>query len=283
MAILAQQPLGALARGGIGQGTQPAPEALSLLASDTFTRKVSQWLIGICGDERCDAHGVRLLLPAGFGGFGALVVTDALTIRKWYKPGMSFAEHAIAAFEAVRQESPDAVLTVHTDTSAQKAAAEAASSDVVECGCAAVAKAGAVLQLLVEQQEAIHPAYREAIVANARELLASGYAQANTARVVEKLASEGLQLEVLDGVHDGVALIRNKRRGTVIDRAALYKACADAGVAKLAAFEYDEWAMHEAADRLSDDPAFFKAGGDALMMTTIRAIASPDLTVITYE
>jgi hypothetical protein len=278
--------LGDLAQGVIGQGTKPAQRALDMLSANKFTRTISDWLFGVCGDERCDIHGNRLLLPAGFGGFAALVVTDALTIRKWYQPGMAFAEHAATAWKEVKAQYAEAQASVHTDSIALATGDAARDDDVVECGCAAIAKAGAVLGLLVAQADEINHPDRDTIVASAQELLASGYVGDNTARTVEDLVAQGLKLEVLDGVHDGVAIIINKRKGTVIDRPALYAACEAAGIPVLKAFEYDQWAMREAAERFADSPEdakLFFAAGDALMLTTIRAIAHPDLTVIVYE
>jgi hypothetical protein len=278
--------LGELAQGTIGEATEPAQAGLTLLDSGKFTRKITDWLFGICGDERCDLHGNRLLLPAGFGAFAALVVTDALTIRKWYQPGMTIAEHTAAAWKDVKAQYPDAKASVHTDAAA-KAAADAASDDeVVECGCAAIAKAGVVLGLLVAQADQIDHPDRDKIVANAQELLDGGYAVDNTARTIEELVQQGLALEVLNGLHDGVAIIINRREGTVIDRPALYAACEAAGIPILKAFEYDQWAMRQAAQNFSEsgaDAERFFAAGDALMMTTIRAIAHPDLAVVVYE
>lgn len=280
MAVVRQEPLGVLAQGTFGKGARIAPEAVASLNSGEFTRPVNQWLFGTCGDERCDLHGARLLVPAAFGGFAALVVIDALTVRTWYKPGMTFEEHLANMFEAVKAEYPDAKLSLHTDTSAKPVDGESAD----ECGCAAVAKAAAVLQLLVVQQDQIDPDYRDDVVRNAQELLDSGYIQPKTATVVEHLAAKGMLVELLAGEHDGVALIRNHRKGTVIDRPALYKACEEAGIPVLKAFEYDVWAMREAAEQLAgDDAALYFAAGDALMMTTKRAIGHPDLVVIDFE
>lgn len=278
--------LGDLAQGMIGKGTRAAKPALALLDSGKLTRTIPQWLFGICGDERCDVHGNRLLLPAGFGAFAAVVVTDALTIRKWYQPGMTFAEHAAAAWKEVKAQYPDAESSVHTDSTALAVGDAAPDNDVVECGCAAIAKAGAVLALLVAQADQIDHPDRDKIVASAQELLESGYAGNNTARTVDELVAQGLKLEVLNGSHDGVAIIINKREGTVIDRPALYAACEAAGIPILKAFEYDQWAMRAAAQHFAESPedaARFFAAGDALMMTTIRAIAHPDLTVVVYE
>lgn len=278
--------LGELAQGMIGQRAMPAQAALDLLDSGKFTRTISDWLFGICGDERCDLHGSRLLLPAGFGAFAALVVTDALTIRKWYQPGMTFTEHATEAWKDVKAQYPDVKASVHTDAPAKAAADAASDDDVVECGCAAIAKAGVVLGLLVAQADQIEHPDRDKIVANARELLSGGYAVNNTARTIEELVEEGLALEILNGPHDGVAIIINERAGTVIDRPALYAACEAASIPILKAFEYDRWAMREAAKNFAgsdDDAARFFAAGDALMMTTIRAIAHRDLAVIVYK
>lgn len=275
MAVTKQEPLGALAQGTFGENAVVASEAIELLNSDTFTRPVNQWLFGTCGDERCDVHGKRLLVPAAFGGFAALVVIDALTTRTWYKPGMTFEEHLANMFEAIKADYPDAQLSLHTDTSAKPAE---------ECGCAAVANAAAVLQLFVTQQDQIDPEYRDDIVRNAQELLTSGYVQPHTAELVERLAAKGMLVELLAGVHDGVALIRNHRKGTVIDRPALYAACSAAGIPVLKAFEYDVWAMREAAEQLGgDDAARYFAAGDALMMATKRAIGHPNLVVIDFE
>lgn len=278
--------LGELARGMIGQRAKVAEPALNLLDSGKFTREISDILFGICGDERCDVHGTRLLLPAGFGGFGALVVTDALTIRKWYQPGMTFAEHAAAAWKEVKARYPEAEASVHTDSTALAVGDAARDDDVVECGCAAIAKAGAVLGLLVAQADQINHPDRDKIVAAAQDLLDSGYAGNNTARTIDDLVAQGLKLEVLNGSHDGVAIIINRRKGTVIDRPAFYAACEAAGIPVLKAFEYDQWAMEAAAQRFADSPEdakLFFAAGDALMLTTIRAIAHPDLAVVVYE
>lgn len=268
--------LGAKARGTFGaqQPADPRP-GIDLITNGTFLRSISQELPGICGDGRCGQDGTRLPVPSIFGGFGGLVMADALTSRRWYKSGMTFTEHLSAMWQDVHAQFPGAALSLHTDDRAMQ-------DHTPECGCAAIAGAPVVVQLLVEYKDMIDPAYRDRVAAHAQELLDAGYFQPGTAEVIVTAKVLGLQIEVLQGAHNGVVFVRNKKDGTIIDRPALYKAAAEQDIAVPYAFEIDEWALKKAAAHLAgQDAELFFAGALALNEVTMLAIGAPNMLVVT--
>jgi hypothetical protein len=281
MATLTTTSLGVRAKGAFG----PKPDqtvnqtALEAIAGGQFLVDALQVFIGGCGDERLDENGQRLLIPPVFGGFFSAVLADALTTRIWYRPGMTAQEHALRMVDAIRPIVPDAIFCVHTDS-------HAVSDGALECGCAAIAKAPAVLGLLIEYADMIDERYRDQIVANAQELLDGGYFQAGTAALVDELEAQGVRKEVLAGDHDGLAAVRVTRTGKVNDRAAFYQWCDQQGLPRVPFFEYAQWSMRATADLLTptdEAEEFFFAAGDAFNRVVPYAICNPNMPLITIE
>lgn len=281
MVTLTTALLGVRAKGAFGpqnrEGIQP--KALGALRSERFLVRTPQLLVGGCGDERLDEAGQRLPLPPVFGGWLSAVLSDALTTRLWYRPGMTVQEHARIMADALGRIAPRAVMCVHTDTHAVR-------SHAPECGCAAIAKAPAVLGLLIEYGDLIDSRYRQRIITNARQLLGAGYFQPGTAAMVDSLTSHRrIRKEVLAGAHDGLAVVRNRREGYVYDRPAFYAWCKQNGFA-LPFFEYAEWSMRATADLLTpsrEAANFFFAAGDAFNSVVPYAICNPRMPYIVVE
>ncbi len=281
MATLTTTTLGERAKGAFGPkpGQVLVPNALQAIQSGRFLVKALQAFIGGCGDERLDENAQRLLIPSAFGGFFSAVLADALTTRMWYRAGMTAQEHALRMVRAVAPMAPDAVFCVHTDTGAVDGGAK-------ECGCAAIAKAPDVLRLLIEYADLIDEAYREQIVANARELLGNGYFRPGTARLVDALQEEGVRKEILAGPHDGLVVVRLRRDGMVSDRPAFYEWCDQQDLPRIPFFEYAEWSMRYTAELLTptaDAARFFFAAADAFNTVVPFAICNKDMPVITIE
>lgn len=286
MGIISKAKLGASAKGLIGSSRAISDQDLQILESDQFIKSIPQNLMTICGDERLDVNSQRLLLPSSFGGTATLVVVDALTNRDWYQPGMTFKDHATAMLKDLAARFPSEELVLHTDTAAAEKLANAQNDDIVECGCAAIAKARMAIEMLLAHTLEIPEENRQEIIFKANELLDNGYFASNTARAVEELKPLCTKFEMLSGGHCGVIYIKNHRSNTVFDRPALYKACADSGQVVLHAFEYDVWSARKSAKMLLDDKQKvekFVAAADAIMQATIRAIASPEMVVVDFE
>lgn len=266
-----QKILGDKARGTFGPTTH-IDAAQAKQNVEAFLRPVSQPIPGICGDERGDQHGNRLRLPASFGGLAGLVIADALTTRHWYQPRISLADHIRAMYPEIIRLFPEATLVLHTDDHAVK-------DGSAECGCAAIARAPAIVQLLTEESDLTDAMYRDQVITNAKSLLASGYFLPGTAKMVDTLVQElGAAQEVLTGPHNGVIFIENQRPGYIVDRLALYAR------QPLYAFEYDKWAVRNAAAGLAPDKAdFYFAGADAFNMATMYAIGAADMPIITIK
>ena len=279
MATLTSALLGARAKGAFG----PAPNqtvshvALDKLQGDDFIMAAHQSVVGGCGDERLDQNGSRLPLPPVFGGLFSAILADALTTRLWYRPGMSQQDHALAMTEALRQMQPTAKLCVHTDEHSIAGA---------ECGCAAIAKAPAVLELLIEYADLIDEKYRDTIVANAHELLAANYFQPGTAHFVDELEAHGVTKEVLAGSHTGIAVLINEQDNTLYDRPAFYAWCKSQNLAETTFFEYSRWAMRATARQLTPSQAasdLFFAAADAFNRVVPYAICNQQTLIINRQ
>ncbi len=277
MATLTITTLGVRAKGAFGPQTDQTvnQEALQAIRDGRFLVDSPQGFIGGCGDERL---GERLLIPPVFGGFFAAVLADALTTRTWYHRGMTARQHALRMVDGARSRAPKAVFCVHTDTKALEAGAP-------ECGCAAIAKAAVVVNMLITYADLIDKRFRQQIVANARELLASGYFQAGTASLVDALEAKGVRKETLIGSHDGLAFVRLRRKGKVSNRAAFYRWCDQQGLPRVPFFEYAEWSMRETAELLapSDGAEAFFAAADAFNTVVPYAICNKNTLLITIE
>lgn len=272
--------LGPRAKGTFGPAGAQMLNAQSLgaIQGGRFLVPALQTFIGSCGDERLDVDGTRLLIPPVFGGFFCTVLADALTTRTWYKPGDTAEQHALRMIDALADVLPAATtFCVHTDAHAVEGHAE-------ECGCAAIAKAPAVLNLLLEYQDLIDKRYREQIVENTRELLGNGYFQAGTAGLVDKLEAAGVRKEILAGGHDGLAAVILEREGMVSDRPAFYRWCDEQGLPRVPFFEYARWSMRATAEMIAPSQAdFFFAAGDAFNIVVPYAICNKEMVVITIE
>jgi hypothetical protein len=279
MATVTATLIGARAKGAFGpQGTYTLTnDAFKALQGDAFIAPAAQSLIGGCGDERLDVYGQRLLLPSAFGGWFSAVLADALTVRQWYQPGMSVFDHAEAMAVAVRKQLPKVKLCVHTDTY---------SVSSPECGCAAIAKAPVVLELLLQYPDLIAPAAHDQAVKQTRQLLKGRYFQAGTARLVDQLEKLGITKEVLDGSHGGVAYVRNRQKSTIYNRPAFYAWCKKQSLPVGWLFEYDEWSMQETARQLttsSEASQFFFAGADAFNSAVPYAIFNTRMPMLVRQ
>ncbi|HXH26642.1 MAG TPA: hypothetical protein VNG90_01990 [Candidatus Acidoferrum sp.] len=271
MATLTATTLGTRAKGTFGPqpGVSIAPIILEVLEGMQFVRSSTQKIIGSCGDERLDESDGRLLLPPVFGGWFSAVLADALSTRLWYRPGMTAEEHALSMTDAVRGMHPSVLLCVHTDTH---------SLHNPECGCAAIAKAPAVLRLLLENADLIAPKFREHLVDAFQALLGSGYFQPGTTALVDALEQDGVKKEILAGDHTGVAVLRNNDTGKVYDRPAFYAWCEQNNLEPFTFFEYSRWAMYETAKQLTpstESAELFFAAADAFNNAVPLAICTP--------
>lgn len=276
MATVTITQLGTRAKGAFGPQTGHAIDtaALDMLQSERFVVPAKQSIIGGCGDERLSTNSTRLLLPPVFGGWFSAVLADALTTRLWYRSGMTAERHALAMAEAVRQMQPSATLCVHTDEHALQAE---------ECGCAAIAKAAAVVELLTDYTDLIDERFRDQILANARELLSTGYFKPGTAHFVDELERHGVAKEVLAGSHTGVAVMTNDDEGTLYDRPAFYAWCKQQALPVTSFFEYSRWAMRATARQLTPSAAagdFFFAAADAFNCAVAYAICNADTVML---
>jgi len=276
MATVTVTQLGTRAKGAFGPQSGQAIDksTLDLLQTEQFVVPARQSIIGGCGDERLAADSTRLLLPPVFGGWFSAVLADALTTRLWYRSGMTAEQHALAMAEAVRQMQPSATLCVHTDDHSLQAA---------ECGCAAIAKAAAVVELLTDYTDLIDERFRGQIIANARELLSAGYFQPGTAHFVDELERHGVAKEVLAGLHTGVAVMTNDDEGTLYDRPAFYAWCEQQGLPVTSFFEYSRWSMRATARQLTpsaDASDFFFAAADAFNQAVAYAICNADTVML---
>ena len=276
MATLTVTALGTHAKGTFGPqpGTSISPVILEALEGVQFVRSSTQKIIGSCGDERLDENDSRLLLPPVFGGWFSAVLADALSTQLWYRPGMTAEEHALSMTEATHSMHPSVLLCVHTDDHSLRAS---------ECGCAAIAKAPAVLSLLLENSELIAAESRVQLIVAIQSLLRSNYFQSGTTGFVDKLEQDGVKKEILTGSHTGVAVLRNNDVGKVYDRPAFYAWCQQNSLEPFTFFEYSRWAMYETAKELTPSAGAAKsffAAADAFNNAVPLAICTPETFVL---
>jgi len=250
--------LGELAQGTIEAGPEQQErleEFTNRVGGGEFHRSTVGTIPCLCIDGRsCNNQGE--LLPNSAGGSESLMVADDLTTK-------AFAVNGDTTTSGQYRNTLDYLKNAgyriggHTSAELNKAREEAAArGETVEgSACGANDKLPAIYAYIAQNPDAlrslaqdllgyeISDADHELIIRNA----ASRSEFSGGGELLAALRAEGGRDDALEGSHNEVIAVINRRKGTTLDRAAVATEFGDA----YQAFEVDEWSFEEGARVIS--------------------------------
>lgn len=220
-----------------------------------FHRPTAGTIPCLCIDGRNCAHQGELL-PNSAGGSETLMVADDLTTKSFALDGddSTFGQYSNVLDFLKKIDQP---VGGHTTTAlnAKREEAAAKGETVEGSGCGANDQLPAIYAYIAQNADTLRMLATEKfgyeISDEDHQLIASNAAARSEfsggAELLTALRAENGRDDALEGAHNEVMAVVNRRKGTTLDRAAVAAEFGD----KYQAFEVDEWSFEEGARVIS--------------------------------
>ncbi len=219
-----------------------------------FHRPTTGTIPCLCIDGRnCSNHGE--LLPNSAGGSETLMVADDLTTKRFV---LNENNTTAGQYENMLTFLKDANKPIggHTTAALNAKRAAAGQGETIEgSGCGANDKLPAIYAYMAQNADKLRELARDMFgyeITDADHALIIGNAAARSefsggAELLGKLRASGGRDDALEGEHNEVMAVVNRRTGTTLDRTAVEAEFGD----DYQAFEVDEWSFEEGARVIS--------------------------------
>ncbi len=276
--------LGEMAVGTIEAGPdqqERLEECIERIARGEFHKGITSGVIlpARCVDGRSPAVGAAPLAPNAAGGTESLFVADDLTTKRFASQDGSTASGYANTLEVLRSEGYE--VGGHTDSHARGDASGCGANDKLPRIYQYITERGDTLQAMAAQLGVIVPADIHELItssARARTIFSSG---AELLTLLKENAKE-VYVDSLEGEHNEVVAVINKRPGTTLDRDALQAVFGP----DYQAFNVDAWSFNEAARATSLTPEEAQQKAIAMVyynLATTLVLAGSKMRIVTME